>query len=146
MAEIHLTHKRQHGINSVADHVVSGLTAGDVLTATGANSFGWAAPTGGSGGGANAALSNLAEVAVNTALAPGTDDDADLGSAATRWKDAYLAGTVAAGAVAVGAVSADTVTADTVTAEAVAAGTVTAGAATCQTLCFSAVVDNGNTL
>lgn len=40
--------------------------------------------------GANRALSNLASVAINTALLPATDDSTDLGSASFRWRDIYL--------------------------------------------------------
>ena len=47
----------------------------------------------GGGGGANTALSNLASVAINTSLLPGTDDSIDLGSTSFRWRDLYLGGT-----------------------------------------------------
>ncbi|MEK6606983.1 MAG: hypothetical protein AABZ30_04910, partial [Myxococcota bacterium] len=40
--------------------------------------------------GANAALSNLSAVAINTSLLPGIDDTIDLGSAAFAWRRAYL--------------------------------------------------------
>jgi hypothetical protein len=43
MPEIRLTHKRQHAITSTDDHAATGLTPGQVLTATGATSFAWAA-------------------------------------------------------------------------------------------------------
>jgi hypothetical protein len=43
MAEIRLSHNRQHGLTASEDHVVSGLTPGEVLTATGESCFGWAA-------------------------------------------------------------------------------------------------------
>ncbi len=45
-----------------------------------------------SGTGANTALSNLASVAVNLALTPGTDNSIALGSASKRWTDAFLSG------------------------------------------------------
>jgi hypothetical protein len=51
MAEIHLTHQRLHELTSPLDHFVTGLTPGEVLTATGASSFDWVAPSGGGGGG-----------------------------------------------------------------------------------------------
>lgn len=44
----------------------------------------------GAGGGANTALSNLASVAVNTALLPGSDNAIDLDSSAFRWRDAWF--------------------------------------------------------
>jgi len=43
-----------------------------------------------SGGGANTALSNLASVAINTALLPGTSDLIALGSATKMWSDLFL--------------------------------------------------------
>ena len=47
------------------------------------------AATGG-GAGANAALSNLASVAINTSLLAGSDNAIDLGSAAKRWRNALV--------------------------------------------------------
>jgi len=44
-------------------------------------------------GKANTALSNLASVAINTALISDTDDTDDLGSATKEWKDIYIDGT-----------------------------------------------------
>jgi hypothetical protein len=52
-----------------------------------------AAPTGGAGGGASTALDNLAAVAINTALIPGTAGGLTLGTAAKPWSDIYFAGT-----------------------------------------------------
>jgi hypothetical protein len=49
------------------------------------------------GGGANTALSNLASVAVNTSILPGTDASIDLGSAAKQWRDVYFSGSLIAG-------------------------------------------------
>lgn len=46
--------------------------------------------TGGSG--ANAALSNLASVAINTSLLPATDNAIDLGSPTKQWRDLYMTG------------------------------------------------------
>lgn len=43
-----------------------------------------------SGSGANTALSNLASVAINTALLPGTSDSIALGSATKMWSDLFL--------------------------------------------------------
>jgi hypothetical protein len=48
---------------------------------------------GGGGSGANTALSNLAAVAINTSLIPGTAGGSDLGGAALPWKDLWLSGT-----------------------------------------------------
>lgn len=58
-------------------------TSGHVLTSNGAG----AAPTfqAAAGGGANTALSNLASVAINTSLLPGTDNTHDLGNGSFRW-------------------------------------------------------------
>ncbi len=42
---------------------------------------------------ANTALSNLASVAINTSLLPGTDNSIDLGSNTYRWRDLYLGST-----------------------------------------------------
>jgi hypothetical protein len=49
---------------------------------------------GGSGGGSGAstALSNLANVAINTSLLPATTLTIDLGSSTKRWRDLYLSG------------------------------------------------------
>jgi hypothetical protein len=44
------------------------------------------------GSGANTALSNLASVAINTSLLPGTNDSIDLGSTDYRWANLYLGG------------------------------------------------------
>lgn len=43
----------------------------------------------GGGGGANTALSNLASVAINTALISDTNNTDDLGTSSLRWKDIY---------------------------------------------------------
>jgi hypothetical protein len=45
-------------------------------------------------GGANTALSNLASVAINASLTPGTNNTLDLGAFGTAWKDVYASGTV----------------------------------------------------
>lgn len=53
---------------------------------------GWARTniSGGAGGGANTALSNLASVAINADLDPGTDNARDMGDGTNGWKDAYI--------------------------------------------------------
>lgn len=61
---------------------------GDVLTYNGSV---WVNQAGGGGGGANTALSNLASVAINTSLLPGTNDGAALGSATLSFSDLFLA-------------------------------------------------------
>jgi hypothetical protein len=48
-------------------------------------------PTVGGGGGANTALSNLASVAINTTLLPGSNDGAALGSGTLAFSDLFLA-------------------------------------------------------
>ena len=48
------------------------------------------------GSGANAALSNLASVAINTSLLSDADNADDLGSASKRWKDIHFAGKIRA--------------------------------------------------
>lgn len=45
--------------------------------------------TGTTSGNANTALSNLASVAINTALLPGTDNSIDLGSSSKRWVNLF---------------------------------------------------------
>ncbi len=50
----------------------------------------WQTCSGGSG--ANTALSNLASVAINTSLLPGSNDTIDLGSDTLRFRDLYLGG------------------------------------------------------
>jgi hypothetical protein len=50
-----------------------------------------------SGIAANKALSNLASVAINTSLLPGSDNAIDIGSATLRVKDAFLSGKVKTG-------------------------------------------------
>lgn len=49
---------------------------------------------GSGGGGANAALSNLAAVAINTHLLPDTDATHDLGGTGFTWKDIYFSGAI----------------------------------------------------
>jgi hypothetical protein len=44
----------------------------------------------GGGGGADTALSNLAGVAVNASLLPGTDNSIDLGGSAKKWRRGYF--------------------------------------------------------
>lgn len=71
---------------------VSGVgTSGQLLTSNGAGAL----PTwqDAAGGGANTALSNLASVAVNLSLVPGTAGAIDLGSATKPWGLVYFAGT-----------------------------------------------------
>ncbi|MCX6744979.1 MAG: hypothetical protein NTX82_05630, partial [Candidatus Parcubacteria bacterium] len=64
-------------------------TAGQCLTTSdGTGTLAWAAC--GGGGGANTALSNLAAVAINTALLPGTTDSIALGSDSYNWLNLYL--------------------------------------------------------
>ncbi len=60
----------------------------DGVTITGNGTSG--SPLVSSGGGANTALSNLAAVAVNAALLPGTSDSIALGSASKQWSDVFL--------------------------------------------------------
>jgi hypothetical protein len=64
---------------------------GQVLTSNGAGALPtWQDATGG-GGGADTALSNLASVAINTSLLPGTSDGAALGSTLKQFSDLFLA-------------------------------------------------------
>lgn len=65
--------------------------ASSVLTNDGSGNLSWVA---GGGGGANTALSNLAAVAVNTALLPGTDDSIALDSASKRYTVGYFSQSV----------------------------------------------------
>lgn len=50
-----------------------------------------------SGSGANTSLSNLASVAINTALVSDTDLTDDLGTSSIRWKDAWAGGVIIGG-------------------------------------------------
>jgi hypothetical protein len=61
-------------------------TPSQFLQTDGSGNLTWA--TGSSG--ANTALSNLASVAINTSLLPGSDDSIDLGDNTHRWRDLYL--------------------------------------------------------
>ncbi|MSU60719.1 MAG: hypothetical protein EXS52_02260, partial [Candidatus Staskawiczbacteria bacterium] len=73
-----------------ATQQVSGVgSSGQILTSNGASAL----PTWqtASGGGADTALSNLASVAINTSLIPGTSDGAALGSTSKMWSDIFLA-------------------------------------------------------
>lgn len=65
-------------------------TNGFVLTSNGTTAS-WVA---GGSGGANTALSNLASVAVNSSLIPGSNNAIDLGTSALSWRTAYLTNTV----------------------------------------------------
>jgi hypothetical protein len=67
----------------------SGGTNGYVLQTDGSGTTTWAAA---GGSGANTALSNLASVAINTALLPGTNDSIDLGDTSHRWANTWLGG------------------------------------------------------
>jgi len=62
--------------------------SGLFLTTDGTNTS-WAS---GGGSGANTALSNLASVAINTHLLPGTDNSVNLGDSAHRFSSAFLVG------------------------------------------------------
>lgn len=65
-------------------------TSGQVLTATSGTAATWQTPAAASG--ANTALSNLAAVAINLALLPGTDNSLNLGSTGKRWAGLILNG------------------------------------------------------
>jgi hypothetical protein len=52
---------------------------------------------------ATVALDNLASVAINTSLLPGTDDSIDLGSATKQWKDIYFDDNIVADGVTISA-------------------------------------------
>jgi len=60
---------------------------------SGTGNTGWVV----SGTGANGALSNLASVAVNTSLLPGTTNSIDLGSTSKAWRDGYFSNSVGIG-------------------------------------------------
>jgi hypothetical protein len=71
-----------------APALVATGTLGQVLTSAGAG----AAPTFQTFSGANTALSNLASVAINLSLLPGTNDSIDLGDNTHRWANLWLGG------------------------------------------------------
>lgn len=96
------------GVSSkTAARIISYFTApptpheGDVyydLTTHGSftyNGTTWVAMTGGGGSGANTALSNLASVAINTALIPNANGTLALGSASNGWINMFFAGSAA---------------------------------------------------
>lgn len=78
-----------NGVNSATNLPIGANTF--VLTSNGTTAT-WA--TGGSGAGANTALSNLAAVAVNLSLVPGVTNSIDLGTAALSWRSAFFTNTV----------------------------------------------------
>lgn len=85
-------------------------TTGDLIIGTGANTAGrlaiganntvltsngtTASWQSSAGGGANTALSNLASVAINASLVPGTNNAIDLGTAALSWRTGYFTNTI----------------------------------------------------
>lgn len=87
---------------------VTGIAAGSILVANSANTLTvitpatgesirrastgttWETYTPSSGTGANTALSNLAAVAINTHLLPGTDGASDIGSGSLGWRTGYF--------------------------------------------------------
>lgn len=62
-------------------------TTGQFLAASTGSVPSWGTPA---GSGANTALSNLASVAINTTLLPGTDNTIALGSTSFQWSDLFL--------------------------------------------------------
>ena len=82
---------------------VSGLgISGQVLTSNGDGAL----PTWqDASGGADTALSNLASVAINASLLPGTDNSIDLGSSANQWANLYTVGITASGSIGAGAIT-----------------------------------------
>ena len=62
-------------------------TSNQVLTTNGSGVLSWSTP---SGSGATTALDNLASVAINSALLPGTDVATDIGSATKTWASLYV--------------------------------------------------------
>lgn len=62
-------------------------TSGQVLETDGSGVLSWVTPA---SSGANTALSNLASVAVNADLDPGTHNTRDFGSAALAWEDLFV--------------------------------------------------------
>src|SRR5581483_7098410 len=64
--------------------------ASTYLQNDGSGNLSWASIT----AGANTALSNLAAVAINTSLLPGTDNSIDLGSASKRWANVHMVSAV----------------------------------------------------
>jgi len=75
--------------------------SGEYLQTDGNGVTSWAAVT----AGANTALSNLASVAINTSLLPGTDNSIDLGSGSNQWR--Y--GIFGTGGISIGAAAAPSI-------------------------------------
>jgi len=71
-------------------------TASQILTTDGSGALSWSTAA---ASGANTALSNLSNVAVNASLLPGADSSYDLGSSALRWDALYVGSIEAEGTV-----------------------------------------------
>lgn len=77
-------------LEDLTDVTITTPQDGDVLTYDSGTGE-WVNEAGGGGGGANTALSNLASVAINTSLLPGSNDGAALGSGTFAFSDVFLA-------------------------------------------------------
>lgn len=77
-------------LEDLTDVDITNPQDGDVLTYDSGTGE-WVNEAGGGGGGANTALSNLASVAINTSLLPGSNDGAALGSGTFAFSDVFLA-------------------------------------------------------
>jgi len=97
-----------------------------------------------SSSGASAALSNLANVAINTSLISDTDNTDDLGSVSKEWKDLYINGTANLDAVDIDAGEIDGTAIGTNSANTGAFTTLGASGAT--TLNSTLKVQNGTTI
>lgn len=78
-------------LEDLTDVDITNPQDGDVLTYDSGTGEWVNEAGGGGGGGANTALSNLAAVAINTSLLPGSNDGAALGSGTFAFSDTFLA-------------------------------------------------------
>lgn len=76
-------------VTGTAGATVLSATTNSTLVTLSALSLPYSQVTGGPTAGANTALSNLAAVAINTSLLPGTTNSINLGSSTKTWSDLY---------------------------------------------------------
>lgn len=91
-------------IDGAGSKVITSNYGAIVVFSDGTNYMTWADGNASITGGADTALSNLASVAVNTSLLPGTDNAIDLGSGSKQWRTGYFGTSLvmASGATTVG--------------------------------------------
>jgi hypothetical protein len=78
------------GLITQAKIDISGSSTNGYILSTDGTDFVWTPPP--TVTGANAALSNLSSVSINSSLIPNADSTLDLGSSSRKWRDLYLSG------------------------------------------------------